>query len=439
MWWPGWADAWPLLAVHALRGGKTARPPAIVYPGSPGDVARVLDAARRHRVCLVPRGGGSGVLGGAAPRRCCVVLDLSGLDWIRVYEDRGLVEAGAGVVLWRLEEELAGRGYTLAYAPQSVRVATVGGAIAALGSGYYQPGYGNIEDIVEYVDVATVWGETLRLGMPPRGRLGPGLKDLILGSEGTLAVVTGAGLRVRPRPVVASATYEMPSFQAGLDAARRLVQWNQPAVLRLLDSDEAQLLYGRGGPQLIVAYADDTPGIAERLLAKADAVAREQGGRRVEDLFTGWVRERLEYGRRVRELWGGGLWFDTVEVMAWWDRLDAVNRGVKQALAGETLAVFSHASHFYPTGGALYFTLVAEASPARIARAWRKLAETVEEAGAVPGHHHGIGTHRLGLIAGDCPAWYRLYCRVKNALDPESVLNPHALPAGCRRCTREEW
>ncbi len=362
------------------------------------------------------------------------MLDLAGLDWVRLHEDRMLVEAGAGVVLWRLEEALEERGYTLAYAPQSMKVATVGGAIAALGSGYYQPGYGNIEDIVEYVDVATVWGETLRLGFPPRGRLGPGLMDLILGSEGTLAVVTGAGLRVRVKPSLASATYMVASFEAGLEAARRLVQWNQPAVLRLLDADEAGFLYGRSGPQLIVAYADDDPDVAEALLGKADRLVTGLGGHREEDLFTGWVRERLEYGRRVRELWSTGLWFDTVEVMAWWDRLADVNRGVKQALEGEALAVFSHASHFYPTGGVVYFTIVTEASPTRIARAWRKLAEAVEEAGAVPGHHHGIGTHRLGLIAGECPGWYRLYCRIKQALDPEGVLSPYALPAGCRRC-----
>ncbi|MCE4604076.1 MAG: FAD-binding oxidoreductase [Aeropyrum sp.] len=436
VWWQKWGDAWPLLALHILRGGKASVPAIVVRPADGDEAAAVLRSAYEEGVCIVARGGGSGVLGGVAARGCCAVLDLSRLSEVLVDAEDLLVEAGAGVVLERLEEEARSRGLTLGYYPQSMRVATVGGAIASLGSGALQPGYGNVEDIIEYIDVATVRGEVVRLGDGPRGRLGPGLKDLFVGSEGTLGVVVKAGLRARIAPGgMGRAVVRFDSFAEGLKAARRLVQWNQPQVLRLLDADEASLLYGRDGPHLIIAYMDLDEGRAEDLASRAAMEAAREGGRLVDDgLFDEWWRERFSYGRRVREIWGAGLWFDTIDLMGRWSTLARAAEKVKSSLRRHSLAVFSHASHFYPTGGALYTTILVEPRVERLVAAWKSAMDAAESLGVLPTHHHGIGVQKLRAAASGCPGWYTLYCIIASALDPEGVLNPYGLRAGCRKC-----
>jgi len=439
VWWQDWGDAWPLLALYQLTGGSLSIPSAIIKPRDAESVAMTLKLASEVGVCIVPRGGGSGVLGGVAARSCCVILDLSSLSWVRVRVEDSIVEAGAGALLERVEEEAKSKGLTIGYYPQSLGVATVGGAIASLGSGALQPGYGNIEDVVEYIDVATVEGEILRLGAGPRGRLGPGLKDLIIGSEGTLGVIVSAGLRARALPeAIKRAVVRFKSFSQGLKAARKLVQWNQPQILRLIDGDEASLLYGREGAHLLIAYMDIDSQTAEELTRRAVRVAVLEGGEDVgEDLFDEWWKERFSYGRRVRELWGAGLWFDTIDVMSWWSSLPEANEKLKEALRRYSLAVFSHASHFYPTGGALYVTFVVEARVDKLARAWHEALKELSRLGITPTHHHGIGVQKLLALTGSCPDWYVTYCKLAYVLDPKGVLNPYGLKAGCRKCLKE--
>ena len=434
-WWQPWGDAWPLLNLHLLRGGRVPGPAAVIEASSIGDVEAVVEEAWRSRVCLVPRGGGSGVLGAVAARRCCVVLDLHRLDWIRVYPERGLVEAGAGTLLGRLEEELEKHGLTTGYYPQSLHYATVGGAVAALGSGALQPGYGNIEDIVEYLDVVVPGHGLLRLGQGPRGQVGPGVKSLLLGSEGTLGVIVAAGLRARKRPRhTATATIAFPTLEAALAAARSLVQWLQPQVLRVIGEAESRLLYSREGVNMIIAYMHDNERLAQTLLEAAIEEAARHGGRRVEDLYNEWWEARYRYGEKIRELWGAGLWFDTIEAMAYWDRLPRLARALEESLQDHALAAFTHISHFYPTGGAVYLTMITEADPESLARAWHRALETIDREGGVATHHHGIGLMKHYALTRDCPGWYKIYCSILGALDPAGTLNPHGLRAGCRKC-----
>ena len=442
-WWPYPLDAWPLLSLALLEGRARAPRVVVARPGSVDEVAAVVRAAAGSGVCLLPRGGGSGVLGGLAPRDCCAVLDLSRLDWVEPHVEDGYVYTGAGTLLSRLEEELGRLGYTTGLEPQSLMVASVGGLVSTLAAGALQPGYGNIEDVLLFVDLVDGEGRALRLGSPSRPRpLGPGCGAFAAaGAEGAVGVVTGVGLRIRRLPrYAASATFSFPGVPEALGAARRLVQWNQPAVLRIVDEYEAQLLYGAEGTLLITAYYDDEdPGLPERLLAKAARVAEGHGGRETGDIYEKWREKRYDYASLVKQVSSMGLWFDTIDMQAPWSRLPELYKAVMDALR-ETrgvMAAFSHISHFNVTGGSLYTTVVVERRVEALAEAWRRVMEAVERHGGSVTHHHGVGLQKLYWVARERRDELRTLCGLKRILDPRGVLQPHGLAAHCRQLEGE--
>ncbi len=368
-----------------------------------------------------------------------MVLDLSGLRWVEVDQEAQVAHVGPGVLLWDLERMLEPRGLTTGLEPQSIRVASVGGLVSTLASGALQPGYGNLEDALLYVDIVTGDGVEARLGSPRRPR-GLGLAGgplLMAGAEGSLGVVVGVGLRLRRRPRhVVSATYAFPSVAAALRAARRLVQWSQPMLLRVLDEREAGLTHGASTPLAIVAYADDEdPGVPEALASKAERVALSESGRRARDAFEDWRRTRYSYGELVKSLTAAGLWFDTIDTQATWPVLPRLHRLLTERLeaARGVSMVFSHISHFYTSGGSLYTTMAVEQDPRALARAWRTAMEAALEAGASVTHHHGVGLQKLPWTARERAGELAVYCRLKAALDPQGVLAASGLPAACRR------
>ncbi|MCE4620216.1 MAG: FAD-binding oxidoreductase [Desulfurococcales archaeon] len=403
------------------------------------ELKEVVSRARNHTVCLLPRGGGSGVLGALAPRDCCVYVDLSRFDWIEPHVEEGYVYVGAGALLSRVEEVLGGKGYTTGLEPQSIRVASVGGLVNTLGAGALQPGIGNIEDILIYVDMVDGGSRRLRLGDPRRPRAyglagGP---FLIAGSEGSLGIVYGVGLRIRRIPrYTSSGTFEFNSIEDALLVARRLLQWNQPALLRVLDEYEASTLYGGSGTLLLVAYYDnEDPRVPQALLGKASKIAGAQGGRSTQDIYEKWRETRYDYHKLVEQVAGIGLWFDTIDVQATWPRLPRIHKAVTEKLQATkgVVGVFSHISHFNTMGGSLYTTIIVERDPQVLANAWRVMLDTVLEIGGSVTHHHGVGLQKLYWILRERPWEIEAYCRVKRAFDPEGILQAHGLASACRR------
>ncbi len=433
-WWPKGLDAWPLLDLAVYRKVYTPRSVLLVRPKSVEEVSTAIILAGEAGACLVPMGGGSGVLGASAPRGGCALLDLSGLDNITVYPDEMIVEAGAGALLSNIEREASKYDLTTALEPQSINVASLGGFISTLGAGSIQPGAGNIEDALLYVDVVLGDGSIVRLGdrKAVRGLTPFGLEHLPLGAEGTLGVVVGAGLRLRAKPrYMASATFRLPSVERGLEIARRLVSWNSPYMLRILDDRESGLLYGEYKPLLIVAYADDedreVPGI---LLGKARRIVAGMGGEERSNLYREWYEKRYRYSELISLVSSMNLWFDTLEVQANWKNLPAAYRRILKALDGSpgVEAAMTHISHFYSNGGVLYYIFAVQQNPVLLGRAWRNALKAAVDAGAYPTHHHGIGLQKLQAFEGP----RQVYCRVKEALDPQWILNSHGPPSRCR-------
>ena len=194
-------DSWALTLLRRVRGDDLPAPAAVVFPACTEEVATVLAWASETATAVIPRGGGSGVCGGAQADAGSVVLDLSRLDQVNDVDPVSrTVTVQAGVRGDQLEEALAGSGLTVGHYPQSIAASTVGGWIAASSAGQASTGFGAIEDVLLGLTAVLPQGEILRCRPVPRSAAGPDLRRLLVGSEGTFAVVTEATLACRTRP-----------------------------------------------------------------------------------------------------------------------------------------------------------------------------------------------------------------------------------------------
>ena len=240
-------DSWPLALLRRVRGDDLPEPAAVISPATTGEVATVLAWASQTGTAVVPRGAGSGVCGGATADSDAVVLDLSRMDRIgEVDAISHTVEVQAGVRGDRLEQELAKLGLTTGHYPQSVAISTVGGWIAASSAGQASTGFGAIEDILLGLTAVLPDGEILRLRPVPRSAAGPDLRRLLIGSEGTLAVVTEATLACRARPTAWDwLAFGFEGFTTMAQALRDVKRAETgAAVLRGYDETDAQLGFG---------------------------------------------------------------------------------------------------------------------------------------------------------------------------------------------------
>lgn len=439
-----------LLRIRA--GDASAAPDAVVLPGSHDEVLAVLRVCARHRVAVVPFGGGTSVVGGLAPEAAeftgCVALDLRRLaGLVELDEISRTATLLPGTRAPHAEALLRERGCTLGHFPQSYEWATIGGFAAARSSGQASAGYGRFDDMVTGLTVATPEG-TLGIGRAPRSAAGPDLRQLMLGSEGAFGVITAVTVRVRPAP--ATSHYEgwsFPSFEIGTAALRRLAQDGpQPTVLRLSDETESMIGLadpakiggaGPGGCQAICGFDGPADEVAARR-ARAHTVLADAGGT---PLGAG-PGERWEHGRfsapYLRDaLLDVGAFAETLETAAYWSAIPGLYRAVSDALTstltglGTPPLVMCHVSHVYPAGASLYFTVVS-AQGADAVEHWRRAkgaaCDAILAAGGTISHHHGVGTdHRAWYEQEAGPLGVAVLRAVKDRLDPAGILNPGVL------------
>ncbi len=436
-------------------------PDAVVTPRDARAAQQVIYACSEEGVAVVPYGGGTSVVGGLEPLRgrfgALISLDLGRLEGLESFDERSQTAwLGAGTRLPEADQALGQRGYTLAHTPQSYEWATVGGCVATRSAGQSSTGYGRIEENVVALRCATPAGELATPAVPATAA-GPSLKQLVMGSEGTLGVITSVGLRVFPRP--AAQRFEgwfVHSFAEGADMLRRLVQAGiEPDVARL--SDEAETDMGRalggagglrghagravlrargytGGCLLICGWEDDAAAIARRrgpaarMLRRAGAMAVGEGPGR------GWLASRYAGPHLRDDLLDRGVLVETLETATSWSTLEPLKAAVTRALESALAAplVLCHVSHLYATGASLYFTALAAQDRADPITQWRraKVAATdaIVAAGATITHHHAVGAdHAPWLPAELGPLGHDVLRVAKERCDPAGVMNPGKL------------
>jgi alkyldihydroxyacetonephosphate synthase len=451
-----------------LRAGRIpAVPDAVLRPGDEADVAAALEVCAGAGVRVVPWGGGTSVTGGvnaASGEAPSVVLDLERLAGLSGLDERsGLATFGAGTLGPALEGALAPHRFTLGHFPQSFELSTLGGWIATRSSGQESLGYGAIADLVAGLTLVAPVGR-LELPAMPRTAAGPDLRAVVLGSEGRLGVVTRATVRIREkRPPLRVTGTLLPSWEAGLDAARAVLRAGLPlALLRLSDETETEVgvtlglrahrllgaaarawLAVRRVPERACLVLLGAPGdrAGARAVDDAGALLREHGGVGLGDRAgRRWQADRFRHPYLRDALLELGIAVETVETAAPWSRLAPLARTVRSAIEaalgaqGERTAVLCHLSHPYRDGASLYFTFFyrspadPEAGVARWAAVKRAATEGIVRGGGTVSHHHGVGSwHAPWLPREIGERGHRALVAIAGSLDPEGVLNPQVL------------
>src|SRR5438067_6666969 len=239
--------------IRRRRGDVRDAPDAVLLPDSHADVMNLLSICSEHSIAVVPFGGGTSVVGGVEPLRdgldAVVAVDMLRMDRLLHLDKTSLLATfEPGIRGPAAEALLAAEGLTLGHFPQSYERASIGGYAATRSAGQASTGYGRIDEMVVALRCATPVGE-LRIGVPPASAAGPDLRQLLVGSEGALGVLTEVTLHVRKAPAVQR--YEawfFRDFAAGLETLRALAQDGaSPDVVRLSDEEETRAALAMAG------------------------------------------------------------------------------------------------------------------------------------------------------------------------------------------------
>jgi alkyldihydroxyacetonephosphate synthase len=434
-------DSWVLSELHDLEGRPGPPPCAVVEAQTTDDVSRTLVICRGARVPVVPFGGGSGVCGGIVVPEGAVVLSTAGLSGLRAIDAESLTATfGAGTNGMEAERAVGQQGLTIGHWPQSIEVSTVGGWVATRASGQYSTAYGSIEDLLLDLEVVLPDGAVLRTRRTPRASAGPDLRQLFLGSEGTLGVITEVTFSLRPLPEARRGqAFHYADLAAGLEPIRLLVRegW-RPPVVRLYDAAETSRLFPGCCPEgraLLLMLHEGPEGGVEAEAAGVDSICRQSEGETVDaSVVDTWLEDR-NHVPGFRPFLEKGIILDTIEVGCTWDRAAELYQRAKQSLeeVPGILVASAHSSHSYRSGTNLYITFVARPEKrddmaATYRECWRRTMAAALEIGAGIAHHHGIGRVRRGVLAGEIgETGVALLRNVKRALDPDGLLNPGVL------------
>jgi len=446
--------------VRAFRGRIDHPPDVVARPRDEGEVEAVLAWCADAGAAAIPFGGGTSVVGGVEPRVAeryagAVSIDLRALDRVlEVDRTSRAARIQAGALGPELEDQLRPHELTLRYFPQSFEFSTLGGWIATRGGGHFATRLTHIDDLVESIRAITpsgIW-ESRRL---PGSGAGPSPDRLLLGSEGTLGVITEAWVRLQARPRWrASAGVRFASFEAGAAAVRELSQSGlEPSNCRLLDPGEAAITgAASGGNALLVLGFESGDHPLEPWMERALECCGDHGGEAADGArFSGpgseagrdegagaWRAAFLAAPYLRDTMIMAGVFSETFETAITWDRLERFV-GEVQARAEAALRAVSGAgtvtcrfTHVYPDGPAPYFTMLAPAVRGGELEQWDAVkaaaSDAVIAAGGTITHHHAVGRdHRPWYDRQRPDPFARALRAAKAELDPAGVMNPGVL------------
>jgi alkyldihydroxyacetonephosphate synthase len=451
-----------------LRDSEILRiPDVVVYPADEAEVQQIVDKAVAADAVIIPFGGGSNIAGSLeAPTdeaRPVISLDLGRLNkLIDIDEESGLARIQAGALGPDIEEQLGRRGWTLGHFPDSFTHSTLGGWIATRSSGMQSDKYGDIADITRGLRVVLP-GKVLVLRPLPSTSTGPSVREMILGSEGRLGVITEATVNVHRIPTERLILgYLFPTWEAGLEAMQEISTSDaHPTVTRVSDSYETAfsfatrkassglsslvskalmaLLQRRGWDldKICLSFMGYEGGRADvtRQKAMVKDIVSKHGGI-VAGKGPGQLYDQKKFDTPyIRDyLLDRGAVGDVSETAAPWSKLlplyTAVRKAADEAFdqVGVKGWIMCHLSHSYHSGACLYFTFAFKHSGDLLGQydvVKRAIQQSFVDNDGTLSHHHGVGVEHAPWLEQDISAaGAHLIDGLFSAIDPGHNFNP---------------
>lgn len=451
----------------AMRSGDFGLfPDAVAFPETSEQVAELLQFAEKQNIDVIPYGGGTSVAGHINPQasdRPILTLSLGRMNRLmNIDKESQIATFGAGTPGPLLEQLLRAEGYTLGHFPQSFELSTVGGWVASRSSGQQSLRYGRIEQMFAGGRIETLQG-TLDIPTIPASSAGPDVREMVLGSEGRLGIITEVKVRITPIAVKENFYVAFfPSWEAARTATRQIKQQGIAlSMLRVSNAIETETqlaLAGHPGQISLLEKVLSLRGIkagkcmltfgttgtktqCKTALRETRAHIKANKG-----LYTGtflgnkWAEKRFAMPYLRESLWKLGYAVDTLETATTWDNVDnllnkmenSLRDGLKQY--GKPVHVFTHLSHFYNQGCSIYTTYIfsngdnAEQTLAY----WRDLkhntSEVIVNNGGTISHQHGVGKdHAPYMPVEKGVLGMRAIGALIKEFDPEVRMNPGTL------------
>lgn len=452
-----------------IRRGDLGRVPDVVlYPGSEEEICQIVDTVVEADAVLIPFGGGSNIVAAAEAQpdetRAVVTLNMGRLNRVlEIDETSGLARIQAGVFGPDMEDQLNARGWTMGHQPDSFVWSTLGGWIATRSSGMQSDKYGDIADITRGFRMVMP-GQVLELRPLPSTSSGPSVREMVLGSEGRLGVITEAWVNVHRLPEVREIqAYFFATYADGLNACRQIIESDADVMMaRVSDDIETAYIMANGkesgrlsslGSKAIQKVMEskgwDTSkiamsfvgfegspshvrylkGIVKKIVKANNGFGVGQGPGKLYDqkkYDTPYIRDfMLDHG----------MICDVSETTTPWQYAEELHRrvthGVRAKLEeiGIRGQIFSHLSHSYHSGACQYFTFAIHDDSENDLRTYdtvkRFVQQTFMDFHGTVSHHHGVGEEHSPWMAEDIsPAGVFIQTKLFEGVDPGRNLNP---------------
>jgi alkyldihydroxyacetonephosphate synthase len=438
----------------------------VAFPQSSEEVRELLVYAKECGASVIPLGGGTSVVGHLTvpeSERPVLTVNLSRLSrLLNLDKQAQLATFGAGVLGPDLEAQLRAQGFTLGHFPQSFEYSTLGGWVVTRSSGQQSLRYGRIEQLFAGGRVETPAG-TLNVATFPASAAGTDLREMVLGSEGRLGVLTEATVRITPLPQCEEFhTVFFPNWAQAQEAVRAIVQSKLSlSMLRLSNSVETFTTLKMAGHATLIGLlesylgwrgckdekcllmigASGTPAAVHFALGQAFQMARAYQGVPIgQAMGKKWKQNRFRNVYLRNSVWNEGYAIDTVETACDWSRVTPMMHALESAAtnalgaSGEKVHTYTHLSHLYAQGASVYTTFayrLAGNYDADLAR-WTQLKTAVCQAivanGGTISHQHGVGLDHAPYLEAEkgtmgVSAMRHLFAH----FDPDGMMNPGKL------------
>ncbi|MBN2651585.1 MAG: FAD-binding oxidoreductase [Spirochaetales bacterium] len=432
----------------------------VVHPRHTQDVSDIVKYCNDHKIPLYTFGGGSSVNFGFRPTKGGVtlvlnthmnkVLEINELNKTATVQSGMMGPAYEAVLNNSKKSHKTKKNYTCGHFPQSFEYSSVGGWVAALGSGQESSYFGDACDIVMGVEFVSPKG-VIQTHVYPATASGPKVLDMIKGSEGCYGVITALTMKIfyHSPETKYGFSYVFRTWEDGVNACREISQgeFGFPGVMRISDPEETAMglrLYGVAGTPLdpimkVFGYKDGTrclflartcgeKGFAKNVRRKAKRICRKHGGMSLTKYaLSSWEHGRYKDPYLREDLNDYAMILDTTESGVTWDNLHALHKGVREYVKSRpNTGCLTHASHFYPGGTNLYFIFFCKMNDMKEYQEFQTgIFDAINKYGGSLSHHHGVGRmigpwmqeHLGDTEMGAIKA-------LKQYFDPNNIMNP---------------